>query len=276
MSIKNLFKWTVNSLLLIGFLITFFLDLTGITLHQWLGLAIGVIAVFHLVNHWQWVKAVTQRFFQNASAPNRVNYMLDFLMAIGLFMIVISGVVISTWFGVDGRAFENIRFLHVFVSITTLIALILKLALHWKCIAGAFKQIFRSKESAFSKPVGIEQGEGVKLVTRREALRTVGAISLVGALVMVKAVTSLEIPNLEADQPSSGSGLSTGSPASTTSGSIITPTTQPASGSSIPATTNQITSSCTVRCPNGCSYPGRCRKYTDGNKNSKCDLGECL
>ncbi|HQP08880.1 MAG TPA: hypothetical protein PLY85_07660, partial [Anaerolineaceae bacterium] len=38
----------------------------------------------------------------------------------------------------------------------------------------------------------------------------------------------------------------------------------------------QEQASCVVRCPRGCSFPGRCHKYTDSNNNQKCDLGECL
>ena len=63
MSAKNLLKWLVNLSLLMIFLAAYFLDLTGINLHQWLGLAAAAIAVFHLLNHWQWVKAVTQRLY---------------------------------------------------------------------------------------------------------------------------------------------------------------------------------------------------------------------
>jgi len=35
-------------------------------------------------------------------------------------------------------------------------------------------------------------------------------------------------------------------------------------------------SSCVQRCPGACSYPGRCKRYTDTNGNGRCDLGECI
>jgi hypothetical protein len=40
--------------------------------------------------------------------------------------------------------------------------------------------------------------------------------------------------------------------------------------------TQEVVAACTVRCPKGCSFPGRCRRYTDQNSNGLCDLGECL
>jgi len=57
----------------------------------------------------------------------------------------------------------------------------------------------------------------------------------------------------------------------------LSPTTVPTIvPTSVPVVSNQNTSACTVRCRRGCSFPGKCRKYTDANGNGKCDLGECL
>lgn len=33
---------------------------------------------------------------------------------------------------------------------------------------------------------------------------------------------------------------------------------------------------CVVRCKNGCSYPGHCKRYTDSDGNNRCDYGECM
>ncbi len=80
---------------------------------------------------------------------------------------------------------------------------------------------------------------------------------------------------------------------------LITACTNPGSASStqasatepaqaaVPQPTSTVTASpqsgtpsssspCVQRCPNSCSYPGRCRLYADGNRNGLCDRGECL
>jgi hypothetical protein len=276
MNAKNGLKWLVNGILLIGFLITYFLDLTGLDLHQWLGLIVGAVTYLHLLNHWQWVRAITQRFFKSSTNISRLNYLLDASLAGGITLIIASGLIISTWFGVNGSLFEIWRFFHVLISISSLVILLVKLLLHWKCIAGTFRQLFHRKPTAQAHVVTSLQCEDVKMISRREALRTVGAISLAGAFVLVKAMTSLKIPGLE-DNPlevQTGSTLQT---SANNPGSITTdPKLQSAPiATSVPAA-NQTTSSCTVRCPNGCSYPGRCRRYIDGNNNGRCDLGECL
>ncbi len=276
MNAKNRLKWLVNGVLFIGFLITYFLDLTGLQLHQWLGLLVGAVTLFHLLNHWPWVKAITQRFFRSSTNISRFNYLLNASLAGGIAFIIASGLIISTWFGVNGSLFEIWRFLHVLVSIGSLIILLVKLLLHWKCIAGTARQLFQRKPTTHAQVVTTLQSENATLITRREALRTVGAISLAGAVVLVKAMTSLKIPGLEdnliEEQTVSLFQSLEDNPATVSSSKMVQSTPV---ATSVPIT-NQTTSDCTVRCPNGCSYPGRCRRYSDGNYNGRCDLGECL
>ncbi len=271
MNAKNRLKWLVNGILFVGFLITYFLDLTGLPIHQWLGLIVGAVVLLHLLNHWPWVKAVTQRFFKSSTSTSRLNYLMDAFLAAGIVVIIATGLVISTWFGVTGSTFEVWRFFHVLISISTLVILLVKLLLHWKCIAGTVRQLFHRKPAVQLQGVTSLQCENTSLISRREALRTVGAISLAGAIVLVKAMTSLKIPGLE-DQTDSLIQSSDDYPASVTSNQTIQ---SAPNATSIPST-DPSTNNCSVRCPNGCSYPGRCRRYTDGNNNGRCDLGECL
>jgi len=49
----------------------------------------------------------------------------------------------------------------------------------------------------------------------------------------------------------------------------------PSRGDSVTQENYGATNQCVVRCPNRCSYPGKCRRYVDTNGNGLCDLGEC-
>jgi len=276
MSIKNILKWLINFTLLGAFIATFFLDLTGVSLHQWLGLASGAIALFHLVNHWQWVKAITQRFFQNASNSARINYLLDATLGLGMTLIILTGVIISTWLGVTGNAFEVIRYVHVFSSITTLIVLLGKLVLHWKCIAGAIKMFFTKKSIPSFQNLPAHNCENPAAISRREALRTLGSISLAGGFVLVKAITSLDFPVIGEDLQNEQIETATPSPVDDTSPADNFQQAAPTPAATAIPNQNQAVTNCVVRCPNSCLYPGRCRRYTDRNNNGKCDLGECL
>ena len=40
-------KWIIDAVLFAGSLICCWLDLTGVSLHEWIGLAVGVLAGYH-------------------------------------------------------------------------------------------------------------------------------------------------------------------------------------------------------------------------------------
>ena len=43
-------NWIIDAVLFGGFLGALWLDLTGVAVHQWLGLAVGALATYHLVS----------------------------------------------------------------------------------------------------------------------------------------------------------------------------------------------------------------------------------
>ena len=68
---KQKHNWLIDATLFGGLLLAFWLELTGVEVHQWLGVAIAVGAGYHLLTHWAWVKSVTARFFAQTSEQAR-------------------------------------------------------------------------------------------------------------------------------------------------------------------------------------------------------------
>ena len=97
MTTKPTSHWLIDAALFAGLIAAFFLDLTGLELHQWLGVGIGVIAIYHLVAHWQWVAAVTGRFFGKTSNKSRSYYLINLSILAGFFTITFTGLIISSW-----------------------------------------------------------------------------------------------------------------------------------------------------------------------------------
>ena len=191
MKTKTTLKNLVTLLLFASFLLAYFLDLTGLALHQWLGIAAAATAALHLIMHWQWVKAVTERFFGRTSGQARSFYLLDILLGSGLATITLTGMLISSWFNLAVSTYEFWRVAHVAASVVTMAALALKLALHWKCIAAMFKPTrvprlvtSRPFAAAFCRP-------DPKLVSRREALRVISTVSAVGLVGILRAASAL-------------------------------------------------------------------------------------
>ena len=97
MKTKNRIRTLATISLLITFLLTYFMDLTGLELHQYLGVAAALIAIFHLITHWNWVRSVTVRLFSKVSLRPKLYYVLDLSLFLGLVVITITGILISTW-----------------------------------------------------------------------------------------------------------------------------------------------------------------------------------
>jgi hypothetical protein len=261
-------NWLIDAALFSGLLLSFWLELTGVALHQWLGVAIAVGAGYHLLTHWAWVKSVTKRFFKQTCGQARLYYAVDAAVLIGLATIIVTGLVISTWLDLPLTNFAAWKTLHVSASIGTLLAVVVKIGLHWRWIVSTARRYL--VPVAVPAPLAASNGLG-----RREFLRLMGGVSTVAVIAVVGAMDALKYTAAAAAATTIDTAAKpTTQPATGTTDTATGPVTQPASTSTPSAP--QPVASCVVRCDNGCSYPGRCRKYTDSNNNGRCDLGECI
>ena len=115
---------------------------TGLSLHEWGGLAICLIFLVHNLLNWKWIACVTGRFFKRLPLKNRINYVLDAFLLVGFAAIIVSGMAIArtinfTWLPFGGTMFFW-RSLHVSASMLTLIAVAVHLGLHWNWVLCRF------------------------------------------------------------------------------------------------------------------------------------------
>ena len=277
-------KWWVDTLIFGGFLLTFFLDLTGVLLHQWLGLAICVLAVYHLLIHWSWVKAVVKGLFGGTSSQAKGYFILDLLLAIGFLTMLITGLVISTWFDLYLPNFFVWKNVHVMASIGSISVLLIKIGLHWKWIVNAARKVISQPAVERSTPVLQAMSSAEKTLDRREFLKVMAPITLVTAVAVttaVKAISTGALSTLSGDTVLAAVNETQPVVQTTTSnpnGTQTSPTAVPTQITVQATSTPQASVACVYRCRKGnhCSYPGKCRDYQDANNNGLCDLGECL
>jgi hypothetical protein len=251
---KQRHHWLIDAALFSGFLLSFWLELTGVEVHQWLGIAIGAVAGYHLLTHWAWVKSVTDRFFKQTSTQARLYYVVDATVLIGLATIIVTGLVISTWFDLALTNDAAWKSFHVIASLGTLAAVVIKLGLHWRWIVATARRYI------FPQPPQLAPAPTAKGLGRREFLRLMGGVSAVAVMAGLSAVEALQqAASAEAATPSTSSQTGTSSATQRTTSSAQA----------------QNSSNCFVQCNRRCSYPGHCRRYTDSNNNGHCDLGEC-
>ena len=268
MNTKHTSHWLIDAALFTGLIAAFFLDLTGLELHQWLGAGIGVIATYHLLVHWQWVAAVTNRFFGKTSTRSRSYYLLNLTILAGFFIITVTGLVISSWLDLTLNNMESWLTIHILASISTLILVTLKIVLHWRWIASVTRKVFRPSPAPAANPAPARPApSGSGQLSRAEFLQVIGLSSAASVLALTQAVNSLSVT--EAAVTYTALASQSGSTASSS-------TASQASSASVSSASLSIASQvCSLRCDRRCSYPWHCRHYEDANNNGRCDFGEC-
>ena len=248
-------NWIIDAVLFGGFLVALWLDLTGVVVHQWLGIAVGALAGYHLVAHWSWVEAVTSRLFGRTSRQSRQFYAVDAGLAVGFVTIAVTGLAISTWLDLTLASYAVWRNIHVLASVVTLVLVVGKIGLHWRWIVStARRRIFPAPVPAGQ--IGVVQPVPVAThMGRRDFVRLMAGVGAVALLAGVNALTGDAGDQAEASAATQATG-----------GMQAVTSTSSASAAS----------SCRVRCGRRCSYPGHCHRYVDSNGNGRCDLGECL
>lgn len=296
-------NWWVDAVLFIGFIAAFYLEWSGIELHQWLGMGVTVLAAYHLAAHWDWVKAVTRRFMGGTCSRSRLCYALDAALVVGFAFILLSGLAISTWLELPLADYPAWKNLHVIGSIGTLLVTVAKIALHWRWIVDtAHKRLLKSLATAPSQRSAVRAP--VRVSSRRDFLKVAGFTGVASALAIGKAMAAIAPQTAAAAASAQREDLSTAAftpiveyyaqpePTQTAANTIAEPENEPtltpqATATELPTATAAVIATtstpaavaesvCRVRCNKGCSFPGRCRKYTDPNNNNLCDLGECI
>ncbi len=133
-----------------------FLRETWEWLHTWIGLAMVVIALVHVIFHWKWVKSMFKRVVSGASAQlnprARYNLWLNAITAFSFLICALSGLYFLFAGGSEGGRNPDPMFLfsrtawdmvHTWSSVIFIISAILHFAIHWRWIRNVTKKVFQ-------------------------------------------------------------------------------------------------------------------------------------
>lgn len=141
---KTKANFLLDIVLFFVFLTTYDPDITGDTLHEWMGLGFGTMIVVHLLMHWKWIVQVTKRFFGKLPTKTRINYILNLLLFIDVVNIGFSGMMISEsvlpTFGFRGPGTDFWENTHEMFAEASIVLVGAHLALHWKWLLNAAKR----------------------------------------------------------------------------------------------------------------------------------------
>lgn len=143
---KLKFKLLIDIFMLLGFVFLLDTEITGIFLHEVLGLMILAIFIIHKYLNIKWITSITRKLFKNPNFLNSklfVMYISNVILFLLAFSVIISGILISQYL------FTNLSIstplplakLHNNASYVLLVFVSLHIFLHFK-ILKSYKTFF--------------------------------------------------------------------------------------------------------------------------------------
>lgn len=128
--------------------------ITGMGLHEWLGLSLVVPALLHLVLNWDWVVSTVTGFFGALRAKARVDLIVDAALFAALIAVSVSGVLVipglAASLGIDASG--DWHAIHLVASNLTLAFTFLHFALHWQWVVRVTKRLFTPSRPSPASP----------------------------------------------------------------------------------------------------------------------------
>ena len=131
----------VDVAIFVGFLVAFEPNLTGISIHEWLSVALALTLVLHAALHWDWGIKIAAQFLRRLFHTSRLNFVVDVLLFAAFVLVMLSGILISrsvlVVLGIRVAESPTWRFLHSWSADASLILTGLHFALHRTWIVNA-------------------------------------------------------------------------------------------------------------------------------------------
>ena len=119
-------------------------SLTGQAIHEWLGIAVAVPIVVHLLLNWKWIVATTRRFFRALPGQVRINYLLNAALFITMTAVIFSGMMMSEValrsLGLSLGRSPSMKMVHNLATTALAWVVGLHLALHWSWVVSAVRR----------------------------------------------------------------------------------------------------------------------------------------
>ncbi len=119
--------------------------ITGMLIHEILGIFICLLFFVHKFLNYQWIKAVTLHLFKKSvRTKTRMMYVLDLLLLCGVALTLVSGILISKElfsFSLFRGQSGLLSALHRSAAYTSLILISVHIGLHWQSLMAAFKKM---------------------------------------------------------------------------------------------------------------------------------------
>jgi hypothetical protein len=142
LSPRTMFDLVFDVVLFVAFAIAYAKDFTGLSLHEWFGIAFGVAVLFHFSLHWEWAVRTTKHML-STSGRRRVVWLVNLVLLVDLMLCIGSGILITNW-RMFGTTFNGSQFWSNLHGTTAGVAIALvgiHIGLDWRWITNAIRRI---------------------------------------------------------------------------------------------------------------------------------------
>ncbi len=187
--------------------------MTGLPLHELIGIVFAVPVLVHLVIARAWITHATRRLLRRADRRARVNYVLNAALFVLIVVEIVSGLVISQvalpLVGVRTINDRSWRALHNLALNWTLLVVSLHVAMNWGWIVSAIRRDSRQPETAgtarpLPAPTAGRTLRWIGLVVVAAGVIAAGALALLGWPSLTRVYVQDEIARFA---PAAGHGL---------------------------------------------------------------------
>lgn len=142
MNKKNLL---IDSLIFSAIMVMASPNLSGNTVHEWLGLALLGTIVVHVFLHLDWITSVGKSFFKKLWHSSRFKFVLNILVFLSFITVSLSGIMVSKAvlpaLGISLREVSAAwRQLHSLAADASVLFIGLHFALNWNIVVKMFKK----------------------------------------------------------------------------------------------------------------------------------------
>lgn len=145
---KQYTKYFLDLIMTLCFICIMKIKITGMHLHEILGLWILIFVIIHNLLNFKWIKSVSKKLFdESLNTRTKISCYLNMILAVLVTVTVVSGLLVSV------TIFRNITTenrelwanVHKISALLTFIGISIHVGLHWKMIMHAFRTMFKIK-----------------------------------------------------------------------------------------------------------------------------------
>ena len=181
----------LDAMLLVAFVLLVSVHMTGLRIHEWLGIAFVLLVLVHLLYSWRWILTHTRRIFSGGSRRARINYLLNVTLFIIVMIVVISGLVISQAalpsLGIATIDDGAWRTLHNKSQTWALVAVGVHIAMNWTWIRAALRRGWVASNRLSRGP---QVAPSLWYALRRSAVIAIATCVIAGGLWLIVGLPS--------------------------------------------------------------------------------------